>query len=165
MNTKNQKIKSILILDNIRSVYNVGSIFRTADAVGIDCIYLIGMTPQPIDQFGKMRKDFTKTSLGAEETVPWIYAKTISPIIKKLQREHFVVLALEQTPESKIYTKIDPFIKNKNIAMIVGNEVDGVSSRAISLADHSIEIPMKGMKESLNVSVATGIALYKIINI
>jgi len=154
-----------LILDNIRSVHNVGSIFRTADAAGVSMIYLVGTTPTPIDRFEKKRKDFIKTSLGAEDSVPWKYTKKISSTIKKLQSKGCVVLSLEQTPDSISYTKIQSKLKNKKIALIVGNEVGGVSKQALTLSDFCIEIPMKGVKESLNVSVSTGIALYRILNI
>jgi tRNA G18 (ribose-2'-O)-methylase SpoU len=142
----------------------VGSVFRTADAVGADMIYLIGTTPTPVDRFGRKRKDVIKTSLGAEETVNWKYSKTITPIISKLKKQGFIIISLEQNPKSIPYTKVSRLIKNKDIALIIGNEVDGVSQKALIKSDYIIEIPMKGIKESLNVSVATGIALYRILD-
>ena len=152
----------ILILDNIRSTYNVGSIFRTSDAVGVDMIYLIGTTPTPIDRFGRKRKDISKTSLGAEDTVSWKYSKTISKIITNLKKQGYVIVALEQSPKSIDYIKAVKLLKSKPIALIVGNEVNGVSQKALTISDYIVEIPMHRKKESLNVSVAVGIAMFRL---
>jgi tRNA G18 (ribose-2'-O)-methylase SpoU len=158
----NHKKETILILEDIRSTHNVGSFFRTADAAGVTHIYLVGCTPTPIDKFNRKRSDIAKTALGAEDTIPWTYIKTITPLIKKLQKSGVSVVALEQSPESIDYKKV----KAKGaIALIVGNEVTGVSKKALTYADVIAEIPMKGNKESLNVSVAGGIALFRLLNI
>jgi len=113
-----------LILDNIRSVHNVGSIFRTAETAGVKAIYCLGTTPVPVDRFGQKRKDFAKVSLGAEDLVEWEHLKTAAPLIKKLKKEGFEIVALEQAKESVDYRKIK--FANK-VALIVGNEVGGVS--------------------------------------
>lgn len=155
----------ILILDNIRSTHNVGSIFRTADAAGVGMIYLIGTTPTPIDQFGRKRKDIAKTSLGAEDVISWKYSKTILPVISKLKKAGYVIVSLEQSIKSVDYTKAAKLLKGKPIVLILGNEVDGVSQKALEKSDYIVEIPMKGVKESLNVSVATGIALFRLLDL
>lgn len=146
-----------LILDNIRSVHNVGSIFRTAETAGIKTVYCLGTTPLPVDRFGQKRKDFAKVSLGAEDLIEWEYQKTGGLLIKKLKKEGFKIIALEQAENSVDYRKI----KNTGkIALIVGNEVGGVSKYLLKLSDEVAEIPMKGKKESLNVAVATGITVF-----
>ena len=155
----------ILILDNIRSTHNVGSIFRTADAAGVGMIYLVGTTPTPVDKFGRKRKDIAKASLGAEETISWKYEKTIVPVISKLKKAGYAVVSLEQSPKSIDYKKAGKLLKGKPIAIILGNEVEGVSQKALIKSDYIVEIPMKGKKESLNVSVATGIALFRLLGI
>lgn len=147
----------ILILDNIRSVHNVGSIFRTADAAGVKKIYLCGYTPTPLDRFNKPRKDFVKVSLGAERTVPWEHVEKAAEAIATAHTNGYTIAALEQHPSSvNIFTYVPPPV----LALIVGNEVEGVSPAHLSCVDAILEIPMQGSKESLNVSVATGIALY-----
>ncbi|MEO5635086.1 MAG: TrmH family RNA methyltransferase [Candidatus Paceibacterota bacterium] len=161
MNIKIKKRENILILPDIRSVQNVGAIFRTADAVGIDKIYLIGYTPTPLDRFGKVRGDMAKSSLGAEIFVPWEYRKTLLPLLKKLKAKNFYLIAIEQDKNSIDYRKIQT--RNKNV-FIIGREVKGISKSILKTCDAIAEIPMRGKKESLNVSVATGIALYSILN-
>lgn len=156
-----KKQENILILDNIRSVQNVGAIFRTADAAGIDKIYLIGYTPAPIDRFGRKRDDIHKSALGAEEFVPWDQKKTIIPLITKLKKDNFQIIAIEQDKKSIDYGKVK--LKNKN-AFIVGTEVAGISKNVLQKCDIIAEIPMRGKKESLNVSVACGVALFGILN-
>jgi 23S rRNA (guanosine2251-2'-O)-methyltransferase len=154
--------ENILILHDIRSVENVGAIFRTADAAGINKIYLTGYTPAPLDRFGRKRKDLAKSALGAEETVSWEQKKLIKPLITKLRKEGFLVVAIEQDEASTDYKKIK--LKNKN-AFLVGTEVTGVPKDILKKCDVISEIPMKGKKESLNVSVALGIALFRMLNI
>lgn len=149
----------ILILHNIRSVYNVGAIFRTADAVGISKIYLSGYTPTPIDRFNRPRPDFNKCSLGAEKTVAWEYKKTVAPILKLLKKEGFHIVALEQDISSVDYKTFKPRPK---IALLLGTETTGISKALLKQCDSIIEIPMKGKKESLNVSVSAGIAMYRL---
>ena len=155
-------MNSILILDNIRSTHNVGAIFRTADAVGISMIYLVGYTPAPIDRFGKIRNDIAKSALGAEQTVPWKQVKNIGGLITSLKKKGYYIVALEQSPKSVSYTKVKKLAGKKPIALIVGNEVDGVLEKTLAKCNLIAELPMRGMKESLNVSVATGIILYEI---
>jgi tRNA G18 (ribose-2'-O)-methylase SpoU len=151
----------ILILDNIRSVANVGSIFRTADCFGVSKIVLVGTTPTPTDRFGRKRKDFVKVSLGAENAVSWEYEKEINLTIKRLKKERFEIVALEQIANAE---NIKDFKPKDKFALVVGNEVDGVSREALDLSDAVVEISMMGTKESLNVSVATGVALYSLIS-
>ncbi len=155
-------MKSVLILHNIRSTHNVGSIFRTADAAGISEIFLTGYTPRPIDNFGKERKDIAKTALGAEKSIPWQYAKTPSGFIKKLKKEGYSLVAIEQSSRSIDYKKIK--IKYP-VAILLGNEVKGLSPALLKACDQVAEIPMRGEKESLNVSVAAGVALFRILGI
>lgn len=147
----------IVVLDNIRSVHNVGSIFRTADALGVPKIYLCGCTPTPIDRFGRARKDLVKVSLGAEKAIPWEYFKSVLDILKKLKKEKYQIIAVEQDKKSEDFRKIKA--KSK-IAMILGNEVDGINKETLKYADKIAEIPMYGMKESLNVAVSFGIVGY-----
>jgi tRNA G18 (ribose-2'-O)-methylase SpoU len=167
MKKRGTKLKKYLILENIRSVYNVGAIFRTADAVGIDKIFLIGTTPTPIDRFGRERQDLHKAALGAEKNIPWEFVKSenIDELILKLKAEKFVTVAVEQSPKSLDYKKVSKKIRGKNVVMLVGNEVDGVSKTVLEKVDIVSEIPMNGSKESLNVSVATGVILYRFFDI
>ena len=150
----------VVILDGIRSTYNVGSIFRTADAAGVEKIYLCGITPQPIDRFGRLRPQFTKVSLGAEKTVPWERVKSASALIDRLKKEKYHIIAVEQDRRAVAYTK---FRAPKKTAVIFGNEVSGISNPILKKADKIIEIPMRGKKESLNVSVAAGIIMFSIL--
>lgn len=151
-----------VLLHNIRSTHNVGSIFRTADAAGVSHIYISGYTPRPLDKFGRKQKAIGKVALGAEESVKWSEAGTLKKLIAKLKMEGFSAIALEQSATSVDYKKIK---LGKKVLLIVGNEVKGMSSELLKLADVVAEIPMKGEKESLNVSVAFGIALFRIVNI
>lgn len=131
--------------------------FRTADAAGIDKIYLTGYTPAPLDRFGRKRKDLAKSALGAEEFVAWGQVESISKLISKLKREGFKIIAIEQDKNSIDYRKVK--LENQN-AFIVGPEVTGIPKNILKLCDIIAEIPMRGKKESLNVSVALGIALF-----
>jgi 23S rRNA (guanosine2251-2'-O)-methyltransferase len=146
-----------LALHNIRSVYNVGAIFRTADAAGVSKIYLCGYTPAPIDRFGRARKDVAKAALGAEKTVAWESVRDVNDLISKLKKEKYEILALEQDENSIEYTKAKLGAKN---LLILGEEVSGIEKEILKKCDQILEIPMKGEKESLNVSVAAGVALY-----
>lgn len=156
-----KKVKKVVILDNIRSVYNVGSIFRTSDALLIDKIYLCGTTPAPIDRFGRTRGDLAKVALGAEGDIEWEYSNDTLAVLKKLKKEGFNIVAVEQDKKSVDFKKIKP---KYPVAMVMGNEVGGVDKKILKLADVIVEIPMLGKKESLNVSVAFGIAGYGILN-
>src|SRR3990167_4535144 len=147
-----------LILDNIRSRENVGSIFRTADGAGVKKIYLCGITPCP------PHPKIEKTSLGAEKYVPWEYYKDTWRILKKLSADNYQLLALEQTKKSEnIFILKTNKLKTNKLVLIVGNEVNGLSPRILKYCNKKISIPMYGKKESLNVSVAVGIALYQLI--
>lgn len=148
-----------LALHNIRSVYNVGAIFRTADAVGVSKIYLCGYTPAPIDRFGRARADVAKAALGAEKTVAWESMSDITDLISKLKKEKYTILALEQDKASIDYRIAK--LGKKNL-LILGEEVSGIEKEILNMCDLILEIPMKGEKESLNVSVAAGVALYGI---
>lgn len=151
-----------ILLHNIRSTHNVGSIFRTADAGGVSHIYISGYTPTPLDQFGRKRKDIAKVALGAEDTVAWSKAGTPKKLIAELKTEGFSTVALEQSGDSVDYKNVKI---GKKVLLIVGNEVKGMSPELLKLSDTVVEIPMKGEKESLNVSVAFGIALFRLLNI
>ncbi len=152
-------MEKVLILHNIRSVQNVGAIFRTCDAIGIDTIILSGYTPTPLDRFGRIRKDMAKTALGAEKNVPWEYFKTITPVMKKLKTKGFEIVAAEQSNRSIDYKKYKP--KDK-VAILMGTEVSGISPATLQKCDVVLELPMNGKKESLNVSVTAGIVLYRL---
>jgi tRNA G18 (ribose-2'-O)-methylase SpoU len=149
----------ILFLDNIRSAHNVGSLFRTADTLGITKIFLCGVTPDPIDRFGRARRDIAKTSLGAEQTISWEHTNMPIETLLKLKQTH-TLIALEQDSRSIDY-KSATF--EKPSVFIVGNEVDGVSKEILAIADTIIEIPLVGKKESLNVAVAAAVALFRIL--
>ncbi len=152
----------ILILDNIRSAHNVGAMFRTADGAGVERLYLVGITPQPTAKklyLTDAEKTLRKTALGAEENVAWQSVKTIGPLLKKLKKEGYVLVALEQSEQSIDYRLWSP-PQSGLIALIVGNEVEGVSVKTLAQCDTVIELPMRGRKNSLNVSVAAGIAMY-----
>lgn len=149
--------KKYLILDNIRSSYNVGAIFRTADGVGIDKIFLIGVTPCPVDKFKRLNSRIAKSALGAEKIVAWEYKKTISPLLKKIKEDNVQIIALEQAPNSINYRQAK---LKKSWALILGEETKGLSTSVLNQTDVIVEIPMKGSKESLNVSVAAGVALF-----
>jgi 23S rRNA (guanosine2251-2'-O)-methyltransferase len=153
-------MKKVIVLDNIRSVYNVGSIFRTADALLIDKIFLCGTTPTPTDRFGRVRKDLAKVALGAEKNIAWQYFKNTTDVLKKLKKEKFQIIAIEQAKSSVDYKKVKT--KN-NVAIVVGNEVEGINKKILSLCDIIAEIPMSGKKESLNVSVAFGVVAFRIL--
>lgn len=149
----------ILILDNIRSIHNVGSIFRTADAVGVKEIILGGITPSPIDKYGRKVQRFTKVSLGAEDFVKWDKVSDISERIVNLKKKKYKVWAVEQDEISIPYYEVQD-IDFEKLALIIGNEVDGITNEVIDLADGVLEIPMLGFKESLNVSVSFAIVAF-----
>jgi len=151
-----------VLLHNIRSTHNVGSIFRTADALGVSKIYLSGYTPTPLDKFNKPRKDIAKVALGAEKTIPSEYYNSGEKIIIKLKKEGYQIIGLEQNKKSVDYKKIKP---KYPVLFVMGNEVEGIDKKILSLCDFIAEIPMKGEKESLNVSVAFGVAVFRILRI
>ena len=153
------KPQKIVVLDNIRSIHNVGSIFRTSDALGIEKIYLCGYTPTPKDRFGRERQDLAKVALGAEKDIEWEYVKETKDIIKTLKKDKYQIIAVEQAKNSVDYRGIK--IKYPT-ALVMGNEVGGIEKDILKLSDFIAEIPMNGNKESLNVSVSFGIAGYEI---
>lgn len=137
----------------------MGSIFRTADAAAVSKIILSGYTPTPLDRFNQPRKDFSKVSLGAEHCVPWEHAPNITQTLTTLQKAGCIIAALEQHERSvSLFTYTSP--PGKDVVIILGREVEGVEQDILSLCDTILEIPMYGKKESLNVSVAAGIAMY-----
>lgn len=143
--------------DNIRSLYNVGSMFRTSDGAMIEKLFLTGFTPHP------PRKEIEKTALGATNTVPWEYYKHPLELAEKLKSSGTKICALELTSESKPYYTVSP--DEFPLCLVVGNEITGVSKEIIERADLAIEIPMFGNKQSLNVAVAYGIALFDLVRI
>ena len=156
------KKDAYLILHDIRSAENVGSMFRTADAIGISKIFLSGYTPAPYDRFKRKNKKIEKTALGAETTVPWERAEDVFSLLEKLKKEKVKIIALEQHADSVDYKKVKI---NSDTAFIVGNEVEGVPHNLLKTCDQIVEIAMKGGKESLNVSVATGILLFRLLDV
>ena len=145
-----------VICDNIRSLENIGSIFRTADALGVSKIFLCGISGFPPNH------KISKTALGAEKTIPFEYYRQTGRLIDKLKKDKISIIALEQSKDAILYLKFKPRFP---LALIVGNEVKGISKAILKKSDKVIELPMAGKKESLNVSVALGIALFRILNI
>lgn len=153
----------IAVLHNIRSMHNVGSIFRTADAAGIEKIYLCGFTPSPLNEFKKYRPQISKVALGAEKTIPWEKHAKTHVLLDKLKKEGYQILAVEQAPGSVIYNKVTLSKKEaEKTAVVFGHEIKGISDAVLKRADKILEIPMRGEKESLNVSVAFGIVVFSL---
>jgi 23S rRNA (guanosine2251-2'-O)-methyltransferase len=150
-----KKFPIIVVLENIRSAYNVGSVFRTADAFLIEAIYIIGYSAKP------PHKEIKKTALGAEETVEWKYFKTSAEAIIQLRENGFNVYAVEQAVDSYKLNAIG-FEPDEEIAVVFGNEVTGVDQSTIQLCDGCIEIPQLGMKHSLNIATAAGVVLWEL---
>jgi 23S rRNA (guanosine2251-2'-O)-methyltransferase len=148
-----------LVLHNIRSLHNVGSLFRTADGAGIKHIIITGYTPLPTDMFGCVRPEIAKTALGAESIVSWRYSRNIGNVIMQLQKSGIRVVALEQSDGAIDYRSYKPVYP---IALLVGNEIQGISKATQQKCNDVIDIPMHGKKESLNVAVAGGIALFSL---
>ncbi len=151
-----------LVLHNIRSAHNVGAMFRTADAAGVAKIFLTGYTPTPTDRFGRQRSDIAKTALGAEKSVPWGQAVHLASLFPQLKKQGVTLVALEQAPGATDYKK---YVPHYPVALIVGNEVRGISPAMVRHCDAVIEISMRGRKESLNVAVAAGVALFRILDV
>ncbi len=155
----------VVILHNIRSLHNVGSIFRTSDAAGVKKIYLCGITPAPIDVFGKPRPQLTKVSLGAEKYVEWDASarstQAISKLLGGLKDQDYKIFAVEQSNKSIPYFKLPKsYILNSKFCLIFGNEIKGLPQSVLKRADKILEIPMRGKKESLNVAVAFGVVVF-----
>ena len=152
---ESEKFPLVVVLDNVRSMHNVGSVFRTADAFLISGICLCGYTPRP------PHRDIHKTALGATETVEWKYAEKTTDAVQGLKREGFKIFAIEQVEKSIPLNEFSSGNEGK-IAVIFGNEVTGIDPEVLKLCDGSIEIPQFGMKHSLNISVAAGIVLWEL---
>ena len=150
---KSKKIPITILLENIRSAHNIGSVFRTADSFLINEIILCGISAQPPN------KDIRKTALGSSESVEWKYEKNIEVAIQKLKDEGNKIISVEQTTNSISLENFKPS-KNSKYAIIFGNEVNGIEQRTIDLSDMAIEIPQYGTKHSLNISVAAGIIIW-----
>lgn len=149
-----EKIPLVVVLDNVRSMHNVGAVFRTADAFIVERIVLCGITPQP------PHREINKAALGATESVDWIYEKNISDALQNLKNENYKIIGIEQTSTSVLMTDytID---KSEKYALVLGNEVDGLTDEALPNYDSFLEIPQLGTKHSLNVSVCGGIVMWE----
>ncbi|MFV0237350.1 MAG: RNA methyltransferase [Flavobacteriales bacterium] len=153
---KKEKLPIIIILDNIRSLHNVGSVFRTSDAFLIEKIYLCGITATP------PHKEIQKTALGATESVEWEYIENVLDVIQQLKKDQYQIISIEQTEKS---TMLHNFITDNSAsyALIFGNEVNGVQQEVVSNSDTIIEIPQFGTKHSLNIAVSTGIVIWNFV--
>lgn len=145
----------VVLLDNIRSLHNVGAIFRTADAVFLEHIYLCGITGSP------PRDEIRKTSLGAEESVPWTFVHDAHEVVQKLRQEGYQIVSLEHTNKSEDYRTASYRFP---LCLIVGHEYLGIQAALVASSDMAVEIPMYGIKQSLNVSVAFGVMAYELLN-
>ncbi len=167
-----RKNEVVLIIHNVRSAHNVGALFRTADGAGVTKIFLTGYTPRPHSpdkrisdrryryiSLTKAEKELAKTALGAEKSMVWARAVSLKKILALLREEKYTVVGLEQSSKSMDYRK---YVPSSGVALIVGNEVRGLDTRVLRECDATLEIPMRGQKNSLNVAVAAGIALYEI---
>ena len=150
-----EKLPVVVVADNIRSLHNVGALFRTADAFGMEALWLCGITAVPPN------REIHKTALGAEMNVPWCFFRDVTEAISQLKEAGYRILAVEQTDKAIL---LEDFVANpaKKYALIFGNEVEGVSAAAVALCDGAIEIPQTGTKHSLNVSVAAGVVLWEV---
>ncbi len=153
---ESDKTPLIAVIENVRSAYNVGSLFRTADAFLLESIYITGYTAQP------PHKEIKKTALGAEDSVDWKYFPTAAEAIIQLRKKGYKVFAVEQVVDSLLLHRIS-FDKEEKIAVIFGNEVTGVDQETILQCDGCIEIPQLGMKHSLNIATAAGVVLWEIV--
>ena len=152
---QSDKTPVIVVLENIRSAYNIGSVFRTADAFLIEAVYICGYSAQP------PHKEIKKTALGAEDTVSWKHFANAAEAIAQLKNEQYKVYAVEQVENSISLEKLKP--GNQKIAFVFGNEKAGVEQSTIQLCDGTVEIPQLGMKHSLNIATAAGVVLWEIV--
>lgn len=152
---KGPKLPFCAVLNDIRSLYNVGSIFRTADGVGAEKLWLCGITGHPPDT------QISKTALGAEKEVAWEYRQDACSVLRELKSKGYQIVFLEQLEESIPYQDFDP---SPPVCLVLGNEISGVSDELLSLCDRTIEIEMAGLKNSLNVTVAFGVVAYHLRN-
>ena len=149
-----EKLPLIVVLDNVRSLHNVGSVFRTADAFRLEAIYLCGITACPPSA------EIHKTALGAEDSVDWHYAADTCDVVRRLKEEGVIVFAVEQVEGSVLLPDLE-LNPSQRYAVVMGNEVKGVQQTVVDLADHALEIPQYGTKHSLNVSVTAGIVMWE----
>ena len=148
-----KKIPLVVVLDNVRSMNNVGAAFRTSDAFSIEKIFLCGITATP------PHREINKTALGATESVDWEYVKTATTLIDRLKSQQYVVVSIEQVQNSVMLQKFQPDV-NKKYALVFGNEAFGVDDQVVALSDICVEIPQFGTKHSLNISVSIGIVIW-----
>ena len=151
---QSSKTPLVIVLDNVRSMHNVGAVFRTADAFLVEKILLCGITPQP------PHREIHKAALGATESVDWAYFESVTEALQSLKSEGYRVVGVEQTTGSQMITEFD-FAKSQKYALVLGNEVEGISDEVLSLCDDFLEIPQLGTKHSLNVSVCGGIVMWE----
>jgi tRNA G18 (ribose-2'-O)-methylase SpoU len=157
--------RTVLVIHNVRSALNVGSMLRTAEGLGVDKVYITGYTPYPETENDerlphhrrRTSSQIHKTALGAEQFMKWDYEAELEDCLKLLRKDGFILVALEQTPDA---LNLADFKSDKDVALVVGNEVEGLDSQLLESVDLSLKIPMSGRKESFNVAVAAGIALY-----
>lgn len=154
---KEDKNQLIAILDNVRSLNNIGSVFRTADAFAIEAVYLCGISAQP------PHREINKTALGATESVRWKYYEQTIDAVKQLQEDGWKVYSIEQTEKSIMLNNFNPK-QDEKVALVFGHEVKGVDQEIINLSDGVIEIPQKGTKHSLNISVSAGVVIWELVN-
>ena len=151
---QSSKTPLVIVLDNVRSMHNVGAVFRTADAFLVEKILLCGITPQP------PHREIHKAALGATESVDWAYFESVTEALQSIKSEGYRVVGVEQTTGSQMITEFD-FEKSQKYALVLGNEVEGISDEVLSLCDDFLEIPQLGTKHSLNVSVCGGIVMWE----
>lgn len=152
---QSEKTPIVVVLDNIRSLNNIGSVFRTSDAFLVEKIYLCGITAQP------PHKDIHKTALGATESVQWEHHKNTLDVIQELKKEGYIILSIEQTEKALMLQDFEPE-ENKKYAVVFGNEVKGVQQEVVNESHYAIEIPQYGTKHSFNISVSAGIVLWEL---
>ena len=148
-----EKLPIVVVLDNVRSMHNIGSIFRTSDGFSVESIYLCGITAQP------PHREMEKTALGATRSVDWKYFKSTVDAVQSLRKDNYTIIAIEQAEGSLMLNTFIPKPANK-YALIFGNEVDGVSEEVMEMIDHCVEIPQFGTKHSFNVVISAGIVLW-----
>ena len=151
---QSSKTPLVVVLDNVRSMHNVGAVFRTADAFLVEKILLCGITPQP------PHREIHKAALGATESVDWAYFESVTEALQSIKSEGYRVVGVEQTTGSQVITEFD-FAKSQKYALVLGNEVEGISDEVLPLCDDFLEIPQQGTKHSLNVSVCGGIVMWE----
>ena len=159
--TSNQHSLIYVLLHNIRSAHNVGSIFRTADALAVSRIFITGYTPTPFDRFGRPVKEIAKTALGAELSIPWEYAKKPDRFLRSMKDIRVEIVGIEQDDRALNYKDYKEVNSEQGVLIVVGNEVRGMSKGLRGRCDTLVEIPMYGKKESLNVGVAFGVVLFR----